>query len=178
MTRLRKWASPIALGTVALTGALAMYFNVAFAERIAVSTWTFSKDLLIILPLTFVLAGLFEVWVKREHVERHLGVEAGWRGIVWAILLGGTVVGPMLTALPIAAALHKKGASLTVCLAYIGSASVCRIPMTLFEISFLGARFTLVRYGIAIPLIAISSVLLGKWLERRPFHFGKVKHDS
>ena len=33
-----------------------------------------------------------------------------------------------------------------VILAYLGFSGITRIPMTLFEISFLGAEFTLVRY--------------------------------
>jgi hypothetical protein len=35
---------------------------------------SFSIDMLKLLPCAFILIGLFEVWVKRETVEKHFGV--------------------------------------------------------------------------------------------------------
>jgi len=37
----------------------------------------FWADLIKVLPFAFVLIGLFEVWISRETVERHLGAESG-----------------------------------------------------------------------------------------------------
>ena len=156
------------------TGIWSFIGNVVYGKAMVVTAWTFSRELLVILPLTFVLTGLFEVWVKREHVERHLGEGAGLRGYFWAILLGGTVVGPMLVALPVAAVLQRKGASLTVCFIYIGSAAVCRIPMTVFEATLLGVPFTVIRYLTAIPIIVVSSILLGKVLTARRYQIKEV----
>jgi len=56
-----------------------------------------------------------------------------------------------------------------VILAYLGFSGITRIPMTLFEISFLGAEFTLVRYLTAVPLVVVSSWLLGRLLTARGF---------
>ena len=121
------------------------------------------------LPPVFILIGLFEVWVKRETVERHLGQGSGVRGILWAILLGGTTVGPMLVALPVAASLHRRGAKLAVVFTYVGAAAVCRIPMTVFEATYLGLPFTIIRYAVSIPLVVASSMLIGTALERRGY---------
>ncbi len=123
------------------------------------------KDMFLILPFAFILIGLFEVWVKRETVEKHLGEEGGWKSYLWVFLLGGMTIGPMLTALPVAQSLLKKGAALSVVLAYIGAAAICRIPMTIFEITYLGPLFTLTRYLTAIPLTIITSLLLGRLLK-------------
>lgn len=123
------------------------------------------KDMLRILPFAFILIGLFEVWVKRETVERHLGTRSSPAAFLWAILLGGVTVGPMLVALPVAQALRAKGARLPVVLTYLGAAAVCRIPMMLFESSYLGLRFTILRFGISLPLILLSSLALGRYLE-------------
>ncbi len=122
-----------------------------------------------ILPLAFVLIGLFEVWIKREIVEKHLGHGSGIRGYFWAILLGGTTIGPMIVSLPIAYSLSRKGAALNVVFTYIGAAAVCRIPMTIFEASYLGVKFTVIRYVVSIPLIIISASILGSYLQKHNF---------
>ena len=119
-----------------------------------------------ILPFTFILIGLFEVWVKRETIEKHLGENAGIKSHIWAILLGGTTIGPMIMALPIGSTLYKKGARLSVILTYLGAAAVCRIPMTIFEASYLGVKFTAIRYAASIPLIILSSSILGPMIEK------------
>ncbi|MBN1525736.1 MAG: permease [Spirochaetales bacterium] len=134
---------------------------------------SYSTEILIIFPFVFVLISLFEVWVKQETVEKHLGANSGIRGFLWAILLGGTTLGPMLVALPIAHALSRKGARLSVVFTYIGAASVCRIPMTVFEASYLGILFTVIRYAVSIPLIILSSVILGRYLDKRKYTIQK-----
>ena len=68
-----------------------------------------------------------------------------------------------------AASLAKKGAQLSVVLAYLGFAGVCRIPMVMFEASFMGWTFTAVRMAVSIPLIIVTSQLLGRVLEQRGY---------
>lgn len=125
----------------------------------------FLIEMVKILPCVFILIGLFEVWVSRETVERHLGARAGFRSYIWAILLAGTTVGGLHVALPVAHALKVKGARTAVILAYLFSACVCRIPMTLFEASFMGWKFTGIRFLVSLPLIVLASSLLGRHLD-------------
>jgi len=129
----------------------------------------FGREMVKIVPFAFILIGLFEVWVPKHVVERHLGVQAGLRAHLWAVLLAGTTVGGLYVAFPVAAALQGKGARLAFLFTYIGASGVCRIPMTLFEASFLGIEFTLIRYAIAVPLIVLSSELMGEYLQRREY---------
>ncbi len=119
-----------------------------------------------LLPCAFILIGLFDVWVKRETVERHLGKGSGLRGYLWSILLAGTTVGGLYLAFPVAYSLYKKGARLGVIFAFIGLAGVCRVPMSMFEASFMGAVFTVVRLVVSIPLIIFSAAVMGGILER------------
>jgi uncharacterized membrane protein YraQ (UPF0718 family) len=129
----------------------------------------FGGDMLRIVPVAFILIGLFEVWVPKHVVERHLGEQAGLKAHLWAVLLAGTTVGGLYVSFPVAAALQRKGARLAFLFTYIAASGVCRIPMTLFEASFLGIEFTLIRYLTALPLIVVSSELLGSWLKRRDY---------
>lgn len=126
-------------------------------------------EMLKILPCAFILIALFEQWVKRETVIRHLGDDSGVRGYLWALLLGSMIVGGLYVAFPLAYTLRKKGASLKVVFSFIGFAGVCRIPMTLFEVSFLGLKFTLIRLAIAITLMLITGITLGSFLEKRGY---------
>ena len=108
----------------------------------------FLMTMLKFLPAVFILIGLFETWVEREIIEDHLGEESNLLAYGWAILLAGTTVGGLYIAFPIAYAIYKKGASLRVVFTYVGAAAVARIPMTLFEASFVGLKFTLDRKSV------------------------------
>ena len=130
---------------------------------------SFSLDMLKIVPCVFILIGLFEIWVKRETVERYLGEGSGIRGYLWGVLLAGTTVGGIYIAFPVAYTLHIRGAKLGVIFTYIGSSAICRIPMTVFEASFLGVKFTAVRLLISLPLVIITSKILGDYLTRRKY---------
>ncbi len=138
-------------------------------QQIGQNFRSFSVDMLKILPVAFILIGLFEVWVKRETVERHLGEGSGFRGYLWVILLSGTTVGGLYLAFPVAYALYSKGAKLSVIFTYLGAAAICRIPMAIFEASFLGIKFTLIRWLVSLPLVIVMSILLGNYLTRRGY---------
>ncbi len=80
----------------------AFIFDFTPGKEIGFNFSDFALRMLQILPFAFILIGLFEVWVKRETVERHLGIESGWQGYAWAILLSGTTVGGLYVAFPVA----------------------------------------------------------------------------
>ena len=128
----------------------------------------FFIEMIKILPFAFILIGQFEVWVPRKTIEKHLGDDSGFKAFIWVILLGGATVGTMIAAIPIAAALYKKGARPAVVFTYLGAACVCRIPMTIFEATYIGILFTVIRYLTSIPLIIVSSVILEKLVRNFP----------
>ena len=138
-------------------------------EQIGNNFFIFSVEMLKILPCAFILIGLFEVWVKKEKVEKHLGRESGFMAYVWVILFAGTTVGGLYVAFPVAYSLYHKGAKLSVIFTYVGAAAICRIPMTIFEASFMGIRFSLIRLAVSIPLVIVSSIWLGNYLEKRNY---------
>ena len=125
---------------------------------------TFTLSMLKILPPAFIIIGLFEVWVKKETVEKHLGNDSGLLSYLWILLLAGTTVGGMYVAFPVAAALYRKGAKLSIIFSYLTASAVFRIPMAIFESTFLGIKFTLLRFAVSLPLIIISSELLAGYI--------------
>ena len=138
----------------------------------------FLREMILIIPPAFVLIGLFEAWVPKHVVERHLGSEAGLLSYLWAFLLAGTTVGGLYVAFPVAYALREKGARLGVIFAYVGLSGVCRVPMTLFEMSFLGAEFTIIRYLVGVPLVVLFSDRLGAYLESRGYRMNSAGDDG
>jgi uncharacterized membrane protein YraQ (UPF0718 family) len=164
-----------ALITILLIASYFVFLVVAFligfnpGQEIGQNFLSFAISMLKILPGAFILIGLFEVWVKRETIERHLGEESGFRGYLWAILLSSTTIGGLYLALPVAYALYSKGAKLSVIFTYLGAAAICRIPMAIFEASFLGIKFTAVRWLVSLPLVIVTSILLGNYLTRKGY---------
>lgn len=138
-------------------------------KKMAFDLCYFSLEMAKILPPAFILIGLFEVWVKKETIEKHFGSKSGLRGHIGGILLAGTTVGGLYVAFPVAYSLYHKGADLGVIFTYIAASAICRVPMTIFEASFLGIQFSIIRLSVSIPLVVISSMLLGKYLIRRGY---------
>jgi len=136
---------------------------------------SFSLDMLKLLPCAFILIGLFEIWVKKETIEKHFGEKSGIRGYLWGVLLASTTVGGLYVAFPVAYSLYSKGAKLGVIFTYIGASAICRVPMTIFEASFLGVKFSAIRLLIAIPLVIITSMLLGNYLTKRKYKITEGK---
>jgi len=130
---------------------------------------TFSVEMFKILPCAFILIGLFEVWVKKETVARHLGKDSGIKGHIWTVLLAGTTIGGVYVALPVAYSLYGKGAKLSILFTYIGASAICRIPMAIFEASFMGLKFTVIRLLVSLPLVIFSSIVLGDYLAKREY---------
>jgi len=167
--RSRQWVYLALLGAFAAWVAAAWAGDIDLGRRMGRTFgWTL-LTMLQLLPCAFVLIALFDVWVRRETVERHFGQGSGLRGYLWVILLAGMTVGGLYVAFPVAYSLFRKGAKLSVVFAYVGLAGVCRIPMTVFEATFMGGRFTAVRLAVSIPLVIVSSMILGAALQRRGY---------
>ena len=129
-------------------------------------------EMLLILPCAFILIGLFEVWIKKETVIKHLGENCGIKGYFWVLLLAGISIGGLYVAFPMAESLNKKGASLSIIFTYLGFVGVFRIPMTIFEISFLGLPFTISRLLVTIPLFLLIGIGFGTILKKYNYQFG------
>ncbi len=137
--------------------------------RVADNFWLFAWDMLRILPPAFILIGLFDVWASRELIEKNFGQVSGFKKYIWAILLAATTVGGTFVAFPVANALYHKGADYSAIFTYVTSASLVMIPMSIMEATILGPRFTLVRLGVSLPLVVLSSAGLGTYFDRRRY---------
>ena len=128
--------------------------------------WSFTKEMILALPAMFILVGLFDVWVSKEKVQKHIGKSSGFKGAILVILLAFMQAGPIYAAFPVAYILWKKGTSSTNVFIYLSSASIAKIPMITFEIGFLGLKFSLLRILISIPVFIVLSIILGKYFDK------------
>jgi len=113
-----------------------------------------------------ILAGLMQVLVPAEIVQRYLGREAGMRAILFATIAGVfTPGGPMVTV-PFMVALAHSGAALPVLVAYMTSWSLFGMQRIIaWEAPLMGWRFVIVR---VVPSLAFP--VLAGWLVATFYH--------
>jgi uncharacterized membrane protein YraQ (UPF0718 family) len=158
-----------------LIAAYAIFTLVAFITDFNPGEAIFSNfsqtfiEMITFVPFIFIIVGLFDVWVPKEKIERHIGKGSGIRGIVLVTLLAMLQAGPLYAAFPVAYMLYKKGASTRNIFIYLGVFSAMKVPLLGIEIGYLGLKFSLVRTLISLPLF----IAIGYFMERylRDKHF-------
>lgn len=144
-------------------------FENSTGEQIALNFWMFFKEMILFLPLMFILIGLFDVWVPREKIEKHIGEDSGWKGTLLVILLASLQAGPLYGAFPFAYLLWIKGCNIRNIFIYLGAYSTIKIPMITFEIGFLGLKFSLLRTLITLPIFIALGFAMEKYLKGKKF---------
>ena len=145
-------------------GVLSLLFAWRPGEEILSGFAEFAGEMILVLPLVFILIGLMDVWVPRRRVEEMLGDESGSRGMLLVILLAFFNAGPLYAAFPIATILRKKGCSLRNIFVFLGAFSAMKIPMVSFEIGFMGLKFSLLRLAFTLPVFIAIGILMEKIL--------------
>ena len=165
--RLRQ-AAPWALAAaVLLLWAVSTWvISFPYGQQVGTSFWQFLKEMGSFLPAMFILVGLFDVWVPRRIVERHVGQESGFLGMLWMIIFATLQAGPLYAAFPVAVALWRKGAAPHNVFIYLGAFAAMKIPMLTFEVTFLGWEFSLVRTAVTLPVFIGIGYLMGRLLPR------------
>lgn len=135
--------------------------------------WMFFKEMIMFLPIMFILVGLIDVWFPKEKIERHINKDAGVKGILLVILLAMFQAGPLYGAFPVAHLLWKKGSSIKNVFIYLGAFSTLKIPMLSFEIGFLGFKFSLLRTLFTLPLFILIGHIMELYLKNKDFKVGQ-----
>lgn len=145
----------------ATLGILVMFWRSIGMKSVGISLFSL-KEMALVIPPIFVLLGLLDVWVPRKTMVKYMGEGSGLKGVILSIILGSAAAGPLYGAFPVAAVLMKKGAKFSNIMVFIGAWSTTKIPMFLFEISALGAKFAVTRMLIDIPGIIVIGYILNK----------------
>ncbi len=109
------------------------------------SALNMTVQILPLLILAFIVAGMIQVLLPRELISKWIGAESGIRGIFIGTIAGALVPGGPYVSLPIAAGLLRSGAGVGTMVAFLTGWSlwaVSRLPM---EVGILGWKFALIR---------------------------------
>jgi len=131
-------------------------------------------EMLTFIPFLFVIVGLFDVWVPKEKIERHIGPQSGMKGILLVTLLAMLQAGPLYGAFPVAYILYKKGAGIRNVFIFLGAFSFMKIPLLGIEIAYLGIQFSVAKTLIALPLFIGIGYFMEWYLKDRNFTINKL----
>jgi uncharacterized membrane protein YraQ (UPF0718 family) len=114
---------------------------------------------LLVLPTligAFLIAGYIRVLVPEGVVQKWIGEESGFKGILVGYLAGTLTFGGPFISFPIAASLYHAGGSVRTVTTYITSWALWGGGIIFYEFSILGPRLFTVRLAASIlfPLLA------------------------
>jgi len=136
----------IIMGVLAVTLLLIGYFKGEGGHIIGLkSGLKLLVEILPLLILAFIVAGMVPVLLPKELLSKWVGAESGLRGIFIGTIAGGFAPGGPYVSLPIAAGLLHSGAGIGTMVAFLTGWSlwaVSRIPM---EVGILGWKVALIR---------------------------------
>ncbi len=149
------------------------------------NTGYYLKEMLMIMPVVFLLTALIDAWVPQNMIMKSLGEKSGIKGSFIALALGSISAGPIYAAFPVAKTLLKKGASVGNIVVILSSWAVIKIPMLANEVKFLGPKFMVARWIFTVIAIFIMGYITSKLvkpddipLEKERLNEGQLKIDE
>lgn len=173
-----------------LFGILSVYIilfivNAEKAMAAIASTAYYLKEMLIIMPVVFLLTALIDAWIPKNVIMKALGENSGLKGSFTALALGSISAGPIYAAFPVAKTLLKKGASVGNIVVILSAWAVIKIPMLANEVKFLGAKFMIARWIFTVISIILMGYITSKLVRREDIPLreeklkqGEIKVDS
>ncbi|MEL7623094.1 MAG: permease [Clostridiales bacterium] len=162
MTIIKKIRENLFLVIVTLAYIIMFIVKPAMGIESVKSSGYYIKEMLMIMPVIFILTALLDMWVPKEKIMRYLGKEANAKGVVLSFVVGSISAGPVYAAFPMCVMLHKKGASIRNIVIILSSWAVIKIPMLLNEAKFLGPKFMAIRWVLTVIAIIIFSWITQK----------------
>lgn len=124
--------------------------------------WKTFKRNALILVLAFIIVGFMEVLSPQNLIEKYLGPNSGWQGLLLAEVIGMLLPGGPYAVFPIVGVIYAAGAGLGPVVTLVTSYSLLAFLTITFELPFMGWRFTVVRWGMGLflPLLAGAVAML------------------
>lgn len=132
--------------------------------------WGQLQPLLLRLPLALIAAAFIAQILPAQAIADMFGEESGGRGILIASLLGGLLPGGPMVAFPLIIVFQEAGAGVAQLIALLSSWSVLGLHrIAAYELPMLGARFTLTRVAVSLPLpiaAGYGAEVISQWLSK------------
>ena len=136
------------------------HLMIAFLKAFALNTWYMVAEMAPYLIFGFAIAGLLHILIRKEQVQRLLG-KPGIGAVFKACLIGVPIPLCSCSVIPVAASLHKSGASRGATAAFLSSTPQTGVDSILATYSLMGGLFATVRVAVAF----ISGIVTGFLIE-------------
>lgn len=123
------------------------------------SGYRMMAGLIPLLLLAFLAAGFLEVAVPPELIREWLGASSGIKGYLISLLAGAMLPGGPYVSFPIIGAVFRAGAGLGQVVAMVTAWSTMSIALVIFELAFLGPRFTIARIALMFWMPIVAGIL-------------------
>lgn len=107
------------------------------------------KMLLEVVPLliaAFILAGMIQVLIPKELINKWLGKDSGIKGVFLGAIAGALIPGGPYAFYPIAASFLLSGAEIGTVIAFVTAKNLWTLSRLPMEVALLGSKVTIVRY--------------------------------
>lgn len=142
------------------------------------NTAYYLKEMLIIMPVVFLLTALIDAWIPKKLIMNALGEKSGLKGSFIALILGSVSAGPIYAAFPVAKTLFKKGASISNIVVILSAWAVIKLPMLANEAKFLSPKFMITRWILTVIGIIIMGYIVSKIVKKDDIPISKNEIDK
>ncbi len=154
-----------------ITVLLANFMALILFPQTGVKSFEFTYNnflnFLFMLAPVFICIGLMDVWIEKDMMIKIMGQNSNFKGVLLSFALGVVAAVPLYALLPVAGMLLKKGSKISNVLIFICSSASIRIPLLLFEVSYMGWKFTFVRFIINVVVVFAIAMIIDKTLKER-----------
>lgn len=116
-------------------------------------------QILPLLVMAFLVAGMVQMLLPRETVSRWIGAESGLRGILLGSAIGSFAPGGPYISMPIAAGMLRAGASIGTMVSFITAWSLLAFTRLPIEFGIMGWKFVLIRLACIFFFPPIAGLL-------------------
>jgi len=153
--------------TYSLYGVAAILLCISFVKdkkKTALSLKRAWKMFINVLPqfvAILLLVGLLLAAVTPETIQRVIGTESGFLGMLITSLFGSVALVPVLIAFPVAAELLKNGAGITQITVFISTLTMVGFITLPMEVKYLGRKVAVLRNALAYLFAFVTALIIG-----------------
>jgi uncharacterized membrane protein YraQ (UPF0718 family) len=103
-------------------------------------------DILPILIVSFIIAGLVQVIIPKDVIAKWLGAKAGFKSIMIGCVAGALTPGAPYITFPLVAGFYKAGASLGAVVGFVAAWSLWQVYRIPLEVAIIGPKVAIVRF--------------------------------